>query len=317
MFKKKIIQIITPARLHFGFLEINNNHPNNSFGGIGLSIDKFNTKIKVIKNLKTKVKGKSLDKASFFLNPFFKKKKIKPNFFLNVEKSPLQHIGLGSGTQLALSIGRAISDLSNLNLDIEKIAKILNRSYRSNIGLINFKHGGFLIDLKIKNKFFTNIDKVFFPEEWKIILIKDSKQGLHGKNEVGVFKKIKNFPKINNISLIDLVLLKIYPSLIENNFNEFSKSVTELQNIIGNYFNVFQGGIFSSPAVENVLNFLKKENVLGYGQTSWGPTGFAFFSNIKKAEQMKTKLKKRFSSCNNLEFIICSGKNSGADIHLK
>ena len=39
MFKKKIIQIITPARLHFGFLEINNNHPNNSFGGIGLSID--------------------------------------------------------------------------------------------------------------------------------------------------------------------------------------------------------------------------------------------------------------------------------------
>jgi len=271
----------------------------------------------VVRNLKTKVKGKCLDKASFFLNVFCRKRKIKPNFFLNVEKSPLQHIGLGSGTQLALSIGRAISDLSNLNLDIEKIAKILNRSYRSNIGLINFKHGGFLIDLKIKNKFFTNIDKVFFPEEWKIILIKNSKQGLHGKNEVGVFKKIKNFPKINNISLIDLVLLKIYPSLIENNFNEFSKSVTKLQNIIGNYFNVFQGGIFSSPTVSNVLNFLKKENVLGYGQTSWGPTGFAFFSNIKKAEMMKTKLKKRFSSCNNLGFIICSGKNSGAEIQLK
>jgi len=113
------------------------------------------------------------------------------------------------------------------------------------------------------------------------------------------------------------LLLKIYPSLIENNFNEFSKSVTKLQNIIGNYFNVFQDGIFSSPTVSNVLNFLKKENVLGYGQTSWGPTGFAFFSNIKKAELMKTKLKKRFSSCNNLGFIICSGKNSGAEIQLK
>ena len=123
MFKKKTIQIITPARLHFGFLEISNNHPNNSFGGIGLSIDKFNTKIKVIKNLKTKVKGKSLDKASFFLNAFCKKKKIKPNFFLNVEKSSPQHIGLGSGTQLALSIGKAISDLSNLNLEIEKNCK--------------------------------------------------------------------------------------------------------------------------------------------------------------------------------------------------
>ena len=38
--------------------------------------------------------------------------------------------------------------------------------------------------------------------------------------------------------------------------------------------------------------------------------------NIKKAEKMKLKLKKRFSSCKNLEFIICSGKNTGADIQL-
>ena len=64
------------------------------------------------------------------------------------------------------------------------------------------------------------------------------------------------------------------------------------------------------------MNFLKKENVQGFGQTSWGPSGFAFFPDIKKAENMKIKLKKRFSSCKNLEFIICSGKNTGADIQL-
>ena len=317
MLKKNTIQIISPARLHFGFLEINNNQSDNLLGGIGLSIDKFHTKITMKKNAKIKVKGKSLNKASLLLNTFCRKREIKPNFFLNIEKSSPQHIGLGSGTQLALSIGKAISDLNNLNLNIEKIGKILNRNYRSNVGLINFKYGGFLIDLKIKNKFFTSIDKVFFPEDWKIILIKDLKQGLHGKNEIDAFKKIKKFPKKNNIRLTDLVLLKIYPSLIENNFNEFSKAITKLQNIMGNYFNVLQGGIFSSPRVSSVLRFLEKENVLGYGQTSWGPTGFSFFSNIKKAEQMKTKLKKRFSSCNNLEFIICSGKNSGADIQLK
>ena len=317
MLKKNIIQIISPARLHFGFLEINSNQGDNLLGGIGLSIDKFHTKISMKRNAKIKVKGKNSNKASLFLNTFCRKLKLKPNFFLNIKKTSPQHIGLGSGTQLALSIGKAISDLNNLNLNIEKIGKILNRNYRSNVGLINFKYGGFLIDLKIKNKFFTSIDKVFFPEDWKIILIKDSKQGLHGKNEIDAFKKTKKFPKINNVRLTDLVLLKIYPSLIENNFNEFSKAITKLQNIMGNYFNVLQGGVFSSPTVSSVLKFLEKENVLGYGQTSWGPTGFSFFSNIKKAEQMKTKLKKRFSSCNNLEFIICSGKNSGADIQFK
>ena len=64
MLKKNTIQIIAPARLHFGFLELNNN--SGAFGGIGLSIDKFNTKIKVKRNSKAKVEGKSLDKAFFF-----------------------------------------------------------------------------------------------------------------------------------------------------------------------------------------------------------------------------------------------------------
>ena len=40
MLKKNIIQIISPARLHFGFLEINGNQGDNLLGGIGLSIDK-------------------------------------------------------------------------------------------------------------------------------------------------------------------------------------------------------------------------------------------------------------------------------------
>ncbi|PPR38216.1 MAG: hypothetical protein CFH26_00213 [Alphaproteobacteria bacterium MarineAlpha6_Bin4] len=312
---KNTIQIITPSRLHFGFIELNNSC-HSKFGGIGLSIDKFHTKIIIKKNTKMKLKSKVSNKAQFFLTKFCKKNKIKSNFSINIEKSSPQHIGLGSGTQLALSIGTAISNLNNINLNIEEIAKILNRSSRSNVGLINFKHGGFLIDLKISNKFYSNIDKVFFPEEWKIILVKDNDQGLHGKNEMEAFKKLKSLKK-NNINLASLVLLEIYPSIIENNFDNFSKAITKLQNEMSKKFKSFQGGKFSSISVGNVLKFLKKKNVKGYGQTSWGPSGFAFFPNIEKAKQMQKKLIKRFSSCKNLEFIICSVKNSGADIQFK
>ena len=55
MLKKKI-EIITPARLHFGFLELSNNY-GSKFGGIGLSIDKFQTKIVVKKSTKMEFKG--------------------------------------------------------------------------------------------------------------------------------------------------------------------------------------------------------------------------------------------------------------------
>ena len=147
-------------------------------------------------------------------------------------------------------------------------------------------------------------------------MIKDSKQGLHGKKEIEAFKRIKKNPK-KNISLTGLVIKEIYPSLIENNFEKFCKAITKLQNVMGEYFNLSQGGRFSSPEVYNILNFLKKENILGYGQTSWGPNGFAFFPNLRKAKEMRLKLKRKFSSCKNLEFIICSGRNNGADIRLK
>ena len=309
-----MISIITPARLHFGFLELNNN--TDSFGGIGLSVDKFNTKIEVKKKSSLKYRGKNLNKASFFLKTFCRKMKIKPNFFLNIKKSTPEHIGLGSGTQLALSIGTAILKLENKNAEPEKIVKILNRSIRSRVGLMSFKHGGFLIDLRIRRKIHTDIGKVYFPEDWKIILIKDKTKGLYGKSEIKAFKKASSF-KANKIEMSDLVLLKILPSLVECNFTEFSKAITKLQTAMGKYFNLIQGGPYTSIQVSRTLNFLKKENVQGFGQTSWGPSGFAFFPDIKKAENMKIKLKKRFSSCKNLEFIICSGKNSGADIQFK
>ena len=313
---KKTVKITTPARLHFGFLELNNNR-NAPFGGIGLAIDKFHTKIVVKNNTGLKYEGIYLEKASFFLETFCKKKKIKPNFHLKIERCAPQHIGLGSGTQLALCIGNAISYLKSINLDEKKIAKILNRSSRSKVGLITYKHGGFIIDLETKNNFFTSIEKVFFPEDWKILLIKDEKQGLHGKNETDAFKKINNSNKSNNLKLRELVLLNLYPSLIEKNFNGFCKTINKFQNIMGKRFNIYQGGLYSSSEVSKVLNFLKKKKIIGLGQTSWGPTGFAFFPRINEAEQMKRKLKKRFSSCKNLEFIICSGKNSGADIQLR
>ena len=203
MLKKNSIEIISPSRLHFGFLEISGNN-DRSYGGIGLSIDKFSTKIIVKKSNKVKIRINCLDKASFFLNEFCRKKKIKNNYLINIKKSSPKHIGLGSGTQLALSIGCAVSKLNNLDLDIKNISKILNRSLRSNIGLMNFKTGGFLIDLDIKKKFFTPIGKVFFPEEWKIILIKNLEKGLHGNKEVNAFRKIKKFPRKKNISLTNL-----------------------------------------------------------------------------------------------------------------
>ena len=50
MIKKNIsVNIVSSARLHLGFLDLGGNKEN-SFGGIGVTINKFNTIINIKKN---------------------------------------------------------------------------------------------------------------------------------------------------------------------------------------------------------------------------------------------------------------------------
>lgn len=315
MIKKNIsVNIVSSARLHLGFLDLGGNKEN-SFGGIGVTINKFNTIINIKKNHKLVIKGNVSNKAFNFVINFCKKNKIKSNYLINIKKTIPEHVGLGSGTQLALSIGTAIAKLNNLNLNTLEIGNMLDRGKRSKIGIGSFIQGGFLIDLGMKNKFFPIFKQVKFPNEWKILLIQNKNKGLYGAKEEKAFKMLQKPPNKKN-SLNRLVLMKIYPSLVEKNFKEFSKSITEMQNYMGKYFYSVQGGKYSNNIVLKVSNFLKKEKVLGYGQTSWGPTGFAFLSNYQKAKKMKYRLEKKFANCNDLQFIICSSKNIGANIKI-
>ncbi len=311
--KNKSIKIISPARLHFGFLNLGQNKKN-SLGGIGLSINKFQTIIKVKKYHKLVVEGDVSNKGYGYVKNFCKKNKIKPNFLVNIEKLTPEHIGLGSGTQLALSIGMAINKLNNLNLSIIEIGRMLNRGIRSSVGLSNFVHGGFIIDLGIENNFFSNLSKINFPDKWKIILIiHERNKGIYGSKEIKAFTKLKKSTK-NIFNLQSLVLKETYPYLVEKNFNAFSESITKIQGYMGKYFNKIQGGKYSSKIVSKVINFSKETKIKGYGQTSWGPTGFILLSNKENAQKIKYRLEKKFANCNDLKFIICSGKNTGATI---
>ena len=50
----------------------------------------------------------------------------------------------------------------------------------------------------------------------------------------------------------------------------------------------------------------------GVGQSSWGPTGFAFVDSETKAHAMLRKLQKKFEKNKDLDFKIVSGRNTGA-----
>ena len=82
---------------------------------------------------------------------------------------------------------------------------------------------------------------------------------------------------------------------------------------MGDYFAPAQGGRYASKRVGDVLQYLKENEVACFGQSSWGPTGFAVFENVVIAEQYLQQLKAQFTD-ESLDWMMCSAKNSGAEV---
>ena len=66
-----------------------------------------------------------------------------------------------------------------------------------------------------------------------------------------------------------------------------ARALTEIQEIVGGHFAVAQGGSpWASPAVGRVVEALRNSGAYGIGQSSWGPTGFAFAQSEESANRL-------------------------------
>jgi beta-ribofuranosylaminobenzene 5'-phosphate synthase len=103
---------------------------------------------------------------------------------------------------------------------------------------------------------------------------------------------------------------------VERDLKSFGAAIGELQVHIGDYFAPVQGGgRFLSPAVAAALQALAQAGACGLGQSSWGPTGFAFVGEAARADAAVAALRAdaRFAA---LDIRVCRGLNHGAQIDL-
>ena len=82
---------------------------------------------------------------------------------------------------------------------------------------------------------------------------------------------------------------------------------------MGRYFGPLQGGPYTSPAVSSVLEWLRGQGFTGIGQSSWGPTGFAFVPSQASGEALLGAVKARAHE-SGLSFDLAEGRNEGAII---
>jgi beta-RFAP synthase len=237
---------------------------------------------------------------------------------LTVEEAIPAHAGLGSGTQMGLAVGAAISAVFDLEVPIDELARMIGRGQRSGIGIGVFASGGFVIDggRGPDTEVPPLISRLAFPETWRVIVIFDHDvQGLYGRDEREAFETLPPMPEAQAANLCRSALMGLLPALAERDFSGFSRHIAEIQSAVADYFSPCQGGRYTSPRVRSAIEWLAANSgVVGSGQTSWGPTGFAFVETASEAAAILGGLERRFAGEDGLEFQICTGRNTGASV---
>jgi beta-ribofuranosylaminobenzene 5'-phosphate synthase len=294
------------------------------FGSIGLALDAPALQLNAFASQQTRVIGKSAERAEKLLTNLLQSFGSSPQqsvagIEIEIEQHIPEHAGLGSGTQLALAIGAAVNHVYGLKLSVPEIAQRLNRGKRSGIGIGAFEQGGLLIDggRTLANNVHTAqtpplLARYLFPEEWRVLLILDATQpGIHGEQEIAAFQQLPIFSETLAAHLCRHVLMQAMPALLEKDLPAFGRSIQELQAHVGDYFAPAQGGRYASPLVGTVLEYLAECGADCFGQSSWGPTGFAVFASQQEAEQNVQRLQTRFND-QALSWQICRARNAGA-----
>ncbi|HUI97097.1 MAG TPA: beta-ribofuranosylaminobenzene 5'-phosphate synthase family protein [Xanthobacteraceae bacterium] len=308
--------VAVPARLHLGFLDLDGGL-GRRFGGIGVAISDLATRIVVETASTTQIIGSESERIERYLGVMRRDLGLGGAYRVEILAAVPAHAGLGSGTQLALAVAAGIRRLHGLPLDVAADAIRLDRGARSGVGVGLFHHGGLVLDggrgPAMRPAPVTA--RLPIPDRWCILLVLDpARQGKHGTAESTAFEALPRFSGELAAHLCRLVVMQALPSVAEHDLAGFGSAITEMQQKLGDYYAPAQGGSrFMSPDVGAVMEVLAHAGATGVGQSSWGPTGFAFAPSRADAERM-IALARRHPNARALDIRICVGLNRGAEL---
>lgn len=312
----KKVTVIAPARLHMGFIDLSGSL-GRYFGSIGVALNEITTTLSMTAAKQLLVQGPSAASVRQYTQVLCKALKVPEQLQLNITTAIPEHVGLGSGTQMALAIGSALNAYYELALSVREIAQLTERGLRSGIGIGVFEKGGLVVDGGRGKSTLTPpvIAQLEIPNNWRFILIFDQRdQGLYGVQEIKAFKKLPTFSEQETARLCYLLLMQGLPAVVEKDIDLFGEVITQLQKSVGGHFSSVQGGVFTSLEVAKAMAWLEQQGAVAIGQTSWGPTGFCMVDNEVTADALVLKLKQKFAHSKQLSFAVTSVRNQGASV---
>jgi beta-ribofuranosylaminobenzene 5'-phosphate synthase len=285
------VTVTAPARLHLGFVDPSATL-GRRFGSLGLVIDGPHTQVQIsaanVNDVlaRTAAAALEIERSTAFVRQLQERSGRHQPLRLNLLQVLPAHAGLGSGTQLALAVGRAFARWHGLQVTSAQLAQWLGRGLRSGVGVAGFDQGGLLLDGGPGHSggVAPLLARHTLPAAWRVLLVQDPhSKGLSGADEKLAIAGLPPLPQRCAADISHQVLMRILPGAADADFNAFAAGINQVQQVLGEHFAPAQAGsAYTSAAVARAIAAWPQAAA---GQSSWGPTGFAIFPSSDAARQ--------------------------------
>ncbi|MEX0977431.1 MAG: hypothetical protein WDZ48_01175 [Pirellulales bacterium] len=313
------VEVTAPSRLHFGMFSFG--QPNaRQFGGVGVMVDRPGLKLRIVGADRFSVAGPLERRVQSTVERLVAAWQLRelPACRIEVLDAPPEHVGLGTGTQLALAVtAGANAFLGGEPLDAPALASLAGRGGRSAIGSYGFVHGGFLVEGgKTGDETLSPLEyRVALPEAWRFVLVcSQGERGLWGEAERRVFGDLPPVPPAITEQLRREVADEMIPAAAAGQFERFSHSVYRFGRQAGMCFARRQDGPFASPRIARIVETIRDLGVGGVGQSSWGPVVFAVLDSEQAACRLADAVRKNLDPGDTL--VAAKPNPTGARISL-
>ena len=268
------VLVEAPARLHLGVLDLRG-RLGRWFGGLGAAASAPTLLVSARPSASLIVEGEDQARAEGFASSFLHHYGITAGAHVIVHRALPPHAGLGSGTQLALAVARALADVHGVSADAPALARATGRARRSAVGTWTFAGGGLVVEggrQQDSDECGPLLVRMAFPRTWRcVVAVPDAGPAISGFEEAEAFARLPLPPERDVEHVAHLVLMALLPSIATNDLPTFGRALTDIQTITGRWFAPVQGGTFAPGPSETLVRRMAEAGAVGVGQSSWGP----------------------------------------------
>src|SRR5436190_1584320 len=267
----RVVHVTAPSRLHFGLWSLGGGD-GRQFGGVGAMIERPDLKLLLTEAGEFTAVGDSAERAIASARRWAEFHRLAlPSCRIEICKMIPEHAGLGSGTQLGLSVAAGLNAFCGLPSQTPtELALSVGRGLRSAVGTYGFIFGGLIVEQgKLSDEPISPLDcRIDLPDDWRFVLVRPrGLAGLAGRDETEAFAALAAVPLQVTEALIAEARDRLVPAAAATDFPAFATSVYRYGRLSGEIFAAWQGGPYNGPVIATLIEEILSRGWQGVGQS--------------------------------------------------